>query len=51
MAFYRSRRACVRARLAIRHLADPSVPVASPWLDLAARYLELAERYADAMMT
>jgi aminoglycoside phosphotransferase family enzyme len=49
LAFYRSRRACVRARLAIWHLADPAIPVASPWLDLAARYLELAERYLDRM--
>lgn len=44
VAFYRSRRACVRARLAIWHLDDPKAPVASPWLDLALRYLESAER-------
>ena len=44
VAFYRSRSACVRARIAIWHLADPAAPVASPWLDRAARYLELAER-------
>jgi aminoglycoside phosphotransferase family enzyme len=44
VAFYRSRRACVRARLAIWHLDDPAAPVASRWLDLAVRYLESAER-------
>jgi len=44
VAFYRSRAACVRARLAIWHLDDPKAPVGSPWLDRAARYLELAER-------
>ena len=44
VAFYRSRSACVRARIAIWHIADPTAPVASPWLDRAARYLELAER-------
>ena len=44
VAFYRSRSACVRARLAIWHLEDPEAAVASPWLDRAARYLELAAR-------
>jgi uncharacterized protein len=44
VAFYRSRSACVRARLAIWHLDDPKAPVGSPWLDRAARYLELAAR-------
>ena len=44
VAFYRSRAACVRARLAIWHLDEPEAPVGSPWLDRAARYLELAER-------
>jgi aminoglycoside phosphotransferase family enzyme len=44
VAFYRSRSACVRARLAIWHLDDPKAAVASPWLDRAARYLELAAR-------
>jgi aminoglycoside phosphotransferase family enzyme len=44
VAFYRSHSACVRARLAIWHLDDPTAPVGSPWLDRAARYLELAER-------
>jgi len=49
VAFYRSRSACVRARLAIWHLADPSAPVASPWLDRAVRYLELAARDLDGI--
>jgi aminoglycoside phosphotransferase family enzyme len=44
VAFYRSRSACVRARLAIWHLDDPKAAVASPWLDRAAHYLELAAR-------
>ena len=48
IAFYRSRRACLRAKLAVGHLQDPSAPVPSPWLDRAAAYLALARRYADA---
>jgi aminoglycoside phosphotransferase family enzyme len=44
VAFYRSRSACVRARLAIGHLDDPQAPVGSPWLDRAVGYLELAGR-------
>jgi aminoglycoside phosphotransferase family enzyme len=44
VGFYRSRSACVRARLAIWHLDEPKATVGSPWLDRAARYLELAAR-------
>jgi aminoglycoside phosphotransferase family enzyme len=44
VALYRSRSACVRARLAIWRLDDPKAAVGSPWLDRAARYLELAAR-------
>lgn len=44
VAFYRSRSACVRARLAIWHLDAPNAAVGSPWLDRAAHYLELAAR-------
>jgi aminoglycoside phosphotransferase family enzyme len=44
VAFYRSRSACVRAKLAIWHLDDPKATADSPWLDRAAHYLELAAR-------
>ena len=43
--FYQSFRACVRARLAIRHLLDPHVRDRRRWPVLATRYLDLAERH------
>jgi aminoglycoside phosphotransferase family enzyme len=44
-AFYRSYRAGVRARLAIRHLADPSPRNPSKWAAQALAYLRLAGRH------
>jgi aminoglycoside phosphotransferase family enzyme len=42
--FYRSHRACVRARLALHHLADPAPREPSKWAHQALTYL----RYATA---
>jgi len=41
--FYQSLRATVRARLAIRHLRDPTVRDRERWPAVAKRYLELAD--------
>jgi len=46
-AFYRSYRAGVRARLAIRHLADPAPRDPSKWVAQALAYLQLAERHIE----
>jgi len=43
VAFYRSLRACMRARLAIGHLEQPDGPEVSRWHALAASYLETAD--------
>ncbi len=43
--FYQSFRACVRARLAIRHLLDPTSRDPQRWPARARRYLELASRH------
>lgn len=40
--FYQSLRACVRARLAIRHLRDPAVRDRDRWRDACRSYLDLA---------
>lgn len=44
MAFYRAYRACLRARLAIRHLLDAEVRDPEKWPPLAREYLEIAQR-------
>jgi len=43
--FYKTFRACLRARLAIRHTQEPHGGNGARWRDLAADYLRLAERY------
>lgn len=43
MAFYQSFRACVRARLAIRHLDDGRFRASDKWRARALDYLDLAE--------
>ena len=45
LAFYRSYRACVRAKLAIRHLDDPTPREPSKWAVHAQNYLQLARQY------
>lgn len=44
MAFYTAYRACLRARLAVRHLYDTDVREPDKWLPLAREYLAIAER-------
>ena len=46
LAFYRSYRACVRAKLAIWHLNDPEPREPSKWVARAQDYLQLASRHA-----
>jgi aminoglycoside phosphotransferase family enzyme len=49
LAFYKSERACLRARIAISHLKEPSSSRRTRWRELALRYLGLADRYARAL--
>lgn len=44
MAFYTAYRACLRARLAVRHLLDKEVREPEKWPPLAREYLAIAER-------
>jgi len=44
MGFYTAYRACLRARLAVRHLFDSQVREPEKWLPLARQYLEIAAR-------
>jgi len=48
LAFYKSERACVRAKIAILHLRESGVRGAAKWRRRAIRYLKLAEKYARA---
>ncbi len=47
--FYRSYRACVKAKLAFWHVRDPGVRDGARWRALARRYLGLAEGYARSL--
>lgn len=44
--FYKSCRACLRAKLALWHLRDGEAVAADGWVALARDYLALAEKYA-----
>ena len=44
--FYRCFRACVRARIAIRHLRDEPATDAERWVRCALEYLDVAQRHA-----
>jgi aminoglycoside phosphotransferase family enzyme len=46
IAFYKSYRACLRAKLALWHLKEPNAAGPAHWTALARAYLRLAERYA-----
>jgi hypothetical protein len=48
VAFYQSVRACVRARLAIRHLREPALAADPKWRQRADDYVAIAERLIDA---
>jgi aminoglycoside phosphotransferase family enzyme len=47
--FYRSYRACLRAKIAIWHLKDPGMPNPERWSRRAMEYLGLAEQYAQGL--
>jgi aminoglycoside phosphotransferase family enzyme len=49
VAFYKSVRAVVRQRIAIRHMAEPGRLTAAEWLGRADAYLALAERHAATL--
>lgn len=46
VAFYKSCRACLRAKLALWHLEEAKVQDPGKWLAQARDYLDLAEKYA-----
>jgi len=46
VAFYKCYRACLRAKLAVWHLADPETSNPEKWTALARDYLGLADGYA-----
>lgn len=46
IAFYKSYRACLRAKLALWHLKEPNAAGPAHWMALARAYLQLAERHA-----
>ena len=48
--FYKSHRACLRARITIWHLDDATVREPEKWPPLARRYLDLADRYAALLV-
>lgn len=47
ICFYKAFRACLRAKIAIWHIADHDVLNVDKWRRRAGDYLELAERYAS----
>jgi aminoglycoside phosphotransferase family enzyme len=49
-AFYRSRRALVRAKIVAWHLYDPAVSHLADWADRANAYVALSERCARSVL-
>ncbi|MDH3438300.1 MAG: hypothetical protein OEN48_15085, partial [Betaproteobacteria bacterium] len=50
LAFYQSRRACLRARLCLRHITTSTeAPTDAAWRDRAGAYLGLSRDYASAL--
>lgn len=49
VSFYKTRRACLRAKIAVWHLAEPGPAGAAKWLGRAREYLDLAARHAEAL--
>jgi uncharacterized protein len=47
--FYKSFRACLRARLAIWHLRDEVIDNPAKWVARAREYVQLSSRYAEAL--
>ena len=46
IAFHKSCRSCLRAKLSVWHLLDGNDHLRQDWLDRAHKYLDLAEHYA-----
>ena len=46
LAFYQGRRACLRAKLALRHITGTEAPTDAAWRGRAQAYLQLARDYA-----
>lgn len=49
LCFYKSYRACLRAKIAMWHLRDETVREPEKWPNVAAAYLGAAERYAEGL--
>lgn len=49
VSFYKSRRACVRAKTAAWHLSDPALPEPRKWLARACEYVELAGKHVAVL--
>ncbi len=49
LAFYQSRRACLRARLCLRHIVSAEAPTDAAWRRRAGDYLTLARNYVFAL--
>jgi aminoglycoside phosphotransferase family enzyme len=45
--FYKSYRACLRAKIAVWHIDDHAIRDTEKWRKRATEYLALGERYAD----
>ena len=43
--FYKSYRACLRAKIALWHIGEPHSHTAAHWQDVARKYLDIAEQY------
>ncbi len=50
IAFYKCYRACLRAKLAVWHIADPETNHPTKWTARANDYLRLADGYAETLM-
>lgn len=48
--FYQSHHACIRAKLALRHLGDPEVRDPQRWIDRTQDYIALAVAHLEAAM-
>ncbi|MDH3289245.1 MAG: hypothetical protein OEP48_16185 [Betaproteobacteria bacterium] len=49
LALYQSRRACLRARLCLRHITSTEASTDAAWRDRAGAYLGLSRNYASAL--
>ena len=49
ISFYKSYRACLRAKLSVWHLADPQITETEKWTRRGRRYLDFGARYADQL--